>query len=447
MKKLPPQKRLLAEPRQVLYGSISGGQQTPPRAELTAIEKGLQYGVSPQVIVCDHKNHVEALESFARGFTSMLNPKTPNVDLWRRVVDIIQSRGGMCKEGPDQLWAQWQPAHLRARSDETMLDRNLRRGNDTVDYYANEGRKLHSDIANKVHRVRYLAHVAKTWARWIGKAAALQHDSEFQGCDHDLKPTQHKSGGKSKKLTANIPYEARILRKFPWGIRSLGSAEYRDDLHDQAPVPSDPNADNRVLDMARTARAAASRTMVGARYLDHFDAGQSQNQPRIWGRRVFTKAVNEYHEPLSQDDALGHRLFIAGLFPNQYIWCEACNSYTGVRAQKLLRKCTRIRHPSRAISRLKDGNHPDMGTPLTTLPRRVTRRDVGSDVWVGSNGQVPYPDCIPDTDATVVDGSLQASLHCDTGACLDIDIHPSSIRLFSDCYEEEDPLDLGFCLG
>ena len=125
---------------------------------------------------------------------------------------------------------------------------------------------------------------------------------------------------------------------------------------------------------------------------------------------------------------MGHRLYIAGLYPNQYIWCEACNSYTGTRAQKLLRTCTRIRHPSRAINRLRSGNHPDDGKLLTTLPRRVTRRDVGTEVWISTNGQVPIPNGIPDAEVANAGTSMQAGLDHDSRTCLDIGTHPSSFH-------------------
>ena len=155
----------------------------------------------------------------------------------------------------------------------------------------------------------------------------------------------------------------------------------------------------------------------------------------------------EYSEPLSQEDAMGHRLYIAGLYPNQYIWCEACNSYTGTRAQKLLRPCTRIRHPSRAIGRLRCGNNPDDDTPLATLPRRVTRRDVGTDVWIGSSGYTHTPQGDPDYVLASTGTSEYACADFDLDVCLSNITHPSSVHLWVDICEEDDPLDLGTNLG
>ena len=136
------------------------------------------------MIISDHKNHVDALHDVANGRTHIINPMTPNVDIWRNVVAAIEQRGGVVVDSPEQLWIKWQKTHVRATNVETTEQRNMRRGNDTVDYYANEGRKLHVDVSNKITRFKYLYHAAKTWAKWIGKAASLQYDKEFDGCDH-----------------------------------------------------------------------------------------------------------------------------------------------------------------------------------------------------------------------------------------------------------------------
>ena len=72
---------------------------------------------------------------------------------------------------------------------------------------------------------------------------------------------------------------------------------------------------------------------------------------------------------------------------------------------------------------------------------------MGTEVWIGNNGQVPIPDSIPDADVVNVGASLRAGLSHDLGTCLDTDTHPSSIHLLSEYIEEEDPLNLGFHLG
>ena len=40
-------------------------------------------------------------------------------------------------------------------------------------------------------------------------------------------------------------------------------------------------------------------------------------------------------------------------------------------------------YQSRAVNRLREGKHPVDGTMLCTLPRRITRLDVGLDIWNG----------------------------------------------------------------
>ena len=119
---------------------MPGPIQTTPRAELYAILLAVVHGASPQTIVCDHWNHVLKLRELADGCTSILNPKTPNLDLGRLVYHAIKCRGGLKSEGPDMLWGIWQPSHTRAHTGETTEQQNLRRGNDAADTWAGKGR-------------------------------------------------------------------------------------------------------------------------------------------------------------------------------------------------------------------------------------------------------------------------------------------------------------------
>ena len=59
----------------------------------------------------------------------------------------------------------------------------------------------------------------------------------------------------------------------------------------------------------------------------------------LLGKRIVTSADPEISQPLSQEEAFGHRLYVTGLFPAQYIYCECCNAYTGTRAQNLMKRC------------------------------------------------------------------------------------------------------------
>ena len=143
--------------------------QTTPRAEQLAILKAIQCGESPQRIISDHENHVNDLVAYARGSRKMLNKKNPNLDIWWMVHEAIQRRGGMCESGQNMLWVQWQRAHLRASTSETAEQKFFRRGNNAADHYANEGRRLHKDVANQRSRTDFLAEVAVAWARWTGQ--------------------------------------------------------------------------------------------------------------------------------------------------------------------------------------------------------------------------------------------------------------------------------------
>ena len=178
--------------------------------------------------------------------------------------------------------------------------------------------------------------------------------------------------------------------------------------------------------------------------MDTFDNALRSAKP-CNAKRVITFCRHEVDQPLQQEHAYGHRMMIAGLYPNQYVWCELCNAYTGSRAQKLTKVCTGKQRPNRAVSRLNRGLNPDDATPLVTLPRRMSRRDIGLDTLLTSNdtGMLLYNSTV---GARVLDG---ASLGDSLG-----DVHldyrdPSSVQTLATqlCCDEEDPFDHGTSVG
>ena len=149
------QKRPSAEVKIAHYGPLIGRCQTTPRAELHAILVAVRFGISPQVIVSDHINHVIYLDRWMyEGWTGFLSPMTPNLDLWRKIYDAVNSRGGLKPDGDDQLSFRWQPSHTRAHRGETKEQRFLRRGNDAADIFANLGRTMHKNIAEHIAEVK-----------------------------------------------------------------------------------------------------------------------------------------------------------------------------------------------------------------------------------------------------------------------------------------------------
>ena len=192
--------------------------------------------------------------------------------------------------------------------------------------------------------------------------------------------------------------------------------------------------------MAKAVRAATASTMVGVKYNDTFDKTFSSST--LLGKRLHTCGVPEHSQPLRLDEACGHRLFVTGLQPHQYIYCERCHAYTGVRAQNLMRQCKGAMYPSRAFNRLQEGKHPDTGMMLNTLPRRITRRDVGLDIW--NSDDLPSADVYCES----MDADLASDGHSDCTAILQercVTLPPNS---FNDLYgEEDDPLGLGCGLG
>ena len=438
------QKLAKAAPTQALAVALPGPIQTTPRAEVYAILMALVYGVSPQVIICDHDNHVKAICAMEEGNYAVLHPMTPNVDLWRLVVRAIQVRGGLKRSGPQQLWIEWQPAHTRASTNETVDQKNRRRGNASADTFANDGRRLHDDVTNKITRVQWLYHAAKQCATWTGVAAALQYDNNFNGCDHDVKPKDSCRPKRNKPMKVEVPPEARVLRKFPWATRCLGTCEYVEDIHCDDPVEDVP----KIARMAGAVRAAAKRTMVGAAYSESFTKTLTSN--RYLGKRVHTNTVPEILQPLRKDEAFGHTLHVVGLHPRQYIYCQDCNAYTGTRAVNLMKMCKGYSYPSRAVNRLKEGRHPDDRTLLATQPRRIIRKDVGHHVWngeVGPSADVYCESVDPDHGCTLDNGGEHAKRLQEEVSCIEHEITSPTHHPCMHDGEEDDPLNLGYELG
>ena len=105
------------------------------------------------------------------GVTSFLNPKTPNVDVWRLIYEEVMRRGGLKEAGDDQLNIIWHPSHLRAHEGETTEQKYLRRGNDAADRFANLGRALHVDITEIRLTMKARFDAAKNWASYSSSCA------------------------------------------------------------------------------------------------------------------------------------------------------------------------------------------------------------------------------------------------------------------------------------
>ena len=270
-KKKKHQRRIIPEVHQAMCASLPGPHPTTPRAELMAIYQAIKWGESPQTIISDHENHVRDLRAMGRGSKRMLHRKNPNLDLWRKIKAEVDTRGGIDQHGENKLWIQWQRAHQRASRSETTEQRQLRRGNDAADHYANEGRKLHNDVEPKRIRVSYLRGIARNWAQWVGTAAALQYDTEFEGCDHTL-PSQSRERGKPGRRSEkkrSLPDEARVLRRLSWAKNSEGSLEHHQPLREED-TPQEGQAMPQDDDTVDLAAHVVKRRRLSKK--THFDA-------------------------------------------------------------------------------------------------------------------------------------------------------------------------------
>ena len=168
---------------------------------------------------------------------------------------------------------------------------------------------------------------------------------------------------------------------------------------------------------------------------------------RFMGQRVFSRSVLEANTPLSQEEAYGHKLKIVGLISNQYvhIYCIYIYIY-------LLRALQRLhwekgaapyasmqkKGSSRAISRLQQMHHPDVGTKLDTEPRDLTRRDDGYDHWVGT---ATPTNAMREYREGAMDNSAPLLLLCNTSLP-----HCSLLGDLSSDPDECDPFGHGNCL-
>ena len=172
------------------------------------------------------------------GCTSFLNPKTPNVDLWRKIRCEVGRRGGLRQGGDDHLWFRWQLAHQRAHKNDTTEQRQMRRGKD------------------------------------------------FNGCDHDFKPKNFGKTGNTVEQDVKVPKEARILRRMPWAGGSLGTVEYLDDIWLQNDTScSSWETDSVVMTANRVRPNVSSQGELRARaYLNKFSSMCSRSTSHVGDR-------------------------------------------------------------------------------------------------------------------------------------------------------------------
>ena len=96
----------------------------------------------------------------------------------------------------------------------------------------------------------------------------------------------------------------------------------QDNHHDEVTAIANDNCAK-----ARVARAAAARTMDGASFNELHNKRVSS--AKLHGQRVHTNCIPEWTAPVIQEEALGHRLYVVGLMPRQFIYCEILHCLYG----------------------------------------------------------------------------------------------------------------------
>ena len=279
------------------------------------------------------------------------------------------------------LWVEWQRAHQRANRGETQHMKTRRRGNAIADILANEGRLLHDDITSTVWRLKTINKRGTAWAKWVGYAAMAQRDPA-RTPDHDLPPENRHRASRTKKTKPSLPTQSKIIRRFPWATNSLGTLEYTADLYDETdePVSGPVSIATTMLSSMRQQPADGSEADARARaYVNAFRCrGRTADISGTQGRRCLPRPFGtEGLTALSPNDALGHCMMTAGLWPQQYFWCKQCGAHTCQRARNLTRECTKQMRNPRSARLLEKGFSPLDGKLLASAPRRLTNDDVG----------------------------------------------------------------------
>ena len=208
------------------------------------------------------------------------------------------------------------------------------------------------------------------------------------------------SGGKC--IRVQLPEEATVLRSIPWTSRSMSTIEYTEDLRLQAEAaeskdPADQQHPKRrrvdsicpsILDIDHPmggATSSNSACRVGS-FISSFHSHVAHNgsNSEDFMPRCLPHMRPEMEDELPPEHAMGHRMYVVGMRPRQYFYCGLCYGYSGNRVQKLAMTCQPAKVVPKSIGNLMTGIHPTDGTPLDTLPRRMSKRDTGFQTWCGT---------------------------------------------------------------
>ena len=136
-----------------------------------------------------------------------------------------------------------------------------------------------------------------------------------------------------------------------------------------------------------------------------------------------TQIRHELDLDLLATKALGHTMYVAGVKPDQYIWCEMCGAYSGQRVQNLDKMCKCYKARTQPIQRLNQSHNPRNNQPLDIQKRRMTVRDVGLRQGWDLQGS---------PDAT-------ENLYARPTVCIDSDLHNIDRHLYAGSAQTSSP--------
>jgi len=293
------------------------------------------------------------------------------------VYEQLLKRGGLHPHDDDYLLdLKWQRAHTRANRGETTLQTLWRRGNDMADVTANDGRLLHIDDARcdnghaltksttrgdprkcdgcgrddiggeeqlyqcspcrydlctdcaranskkhmnvKVWRIKTLMKRGSEWASWVGRTALAQRDGIHEP-DHTLPQQNRREPKRTNMREPVVPTQAKVIRRCPWAVRSLGTVEFTGDLHDEDEAYHSLPTSQAVEVLNKWRPTPINHSPAETRVRRYMMAFKCHGGPTTMGKRLLPRSFgSEDLEELLPSDALGHHMMVAGLPPRQY---------------------------------------------------------------------------------------------------------------------------------
>ena len=156
--------------------------------------------------------------------------------------------------------------------------------------------------------------------KWISRASQLQYGSEVVVCDHNVRCDKHqRKDEESSAKSAEVPKDARVIRKMPWAHDFLGTVDHLCEFSAHNEVRVDISKPMVVQANTIRAEVLSEVSSVGIAYVGSITQHVRQRQQNHVGASFLPKnAVCGLDEPLLSEAVFGHIIMTAGLHNEQY---------------------------------------------------------------------------------------------------------------------------------